>query len=205
MLSYLGLDETKAIISGKYQRVLETMTYDIMCWRHTEEGGYVDSMSENRLINEDFITWINILTEQKCVPQWKISSVRLGKIKWRIMFIYANVELQVDPLYKWAIGPNPGIVNTRGTAYLFKHAAIQNMCMDVFTHMVGVASGGIFASIPKIWFIPIKVDDSNTVKCKCGGQYTYTKWKRHRESNMHNEWIDLCKELCVSIEPAVSP
>jgi len=197
MLLHLGYDETKVTVYGKYKRVLETCTYNIICWRHTIEGGYIDNVSENRLVNEDYISWINNLSEAKCPPQWRMSTIKIEKIKWYIMFIYANIDMQIDPLYKWVIGPSMNQVNTRGTAYLFRHSSTRNTCLDIFTNMVSASSGGILTSIPKIWITPIIVEDNITIRCKCGGQYKCNKWKRHRETSIHIEWMELCKELCV--------
>lgn len=182
-------------ISELYHRSIENQRYDMICWRHTEDGGFIDNVSENRLINHDFRKWITNLSVSKSVPQWKLATIKIGSRKWQLLFMYTDVDMQIDPLYKWMLGKTAGQMNTRGNAYLFKRKSIRTACLHVFTHMIGVSSGGVYTMVPRLTFVHTTVEDGPNVQCICGGIYTSTKCRSHIRTSQHISWMNECVEL----------
>ena len=167
----------------------------MICWRHGEDCGFIDNVSENRLINSDFRTWITTLSRNKCAPQWKLSALKVGRRKWHVLWIYSTMDMQIDPLYKWMLGKNAAHMNVFGTAYFFNRQAIRSACLNVFIHLVGVSSGGVYLTTPKLNFVHESVEDNTTVTCLCGGTYPSTKWKSHLRIKAHVNWMNECVEL----------
>ena len=183
-------------MSALYANALSSSN-EILYW-NPSSSGYIDGMSASHLITHELIRLINFCAENMCTPYWVMNTISICSTKWHVLFIYTKAGMSVDPLYKWLHRKTLGQINTCGVCYMFKRKYIRTICLDVFTHLLSISAGGTFATIPKIYLISPTPLLGTIIPCLCGERYELSKWKSHKRTRLHTDWMEMCSELTLS-------
>ena len=164
------------------------------CMYYDNTSQRIETIQENRLVNCEFLKWINEAAYNQKTIYWKCENITTyDKRKWYILFVYAD-DCVMDPLFQWMTAGRMYIPNIYGTAYVFQRLAIRNACVDILKHLVDVSSSQV-VPFPIICHIIQPVDDGDKIACKCGGRYDINRYEDHFNTHKHNRWIATLKEL----------
>ena len=146
------------------------------------KGDHIQTIHINRLINIEFMVWVNESGSLASPIQWKVETLSFKHTKLYVLALYADGCRQ-DRLYEYLTRTQIWPDTLYGVAYCFTKMSCRNACVKVLSHLLDVTQ--MKMCMP----INTSIEDGDQVYCKCGGSYQSHTVMAHFNTQRHQRWV----------------